>query len=205
MEVTLYLPYYDYNDDAFNASNDYYDEGEYANAVADDYNKTKDVVFNSVMDMQNGQRSVFSGTDGQTYKFGQRTSQSEDKVSYSTCKATLYNEDGEDDTVDGIITKFAQQQTFIEMVEFNLDTVEEEFEGEMNVWSMEHEKINAYRDTAGDEWVASKEPKRNVKMSFKNNAGENVYAVLENCKIMDNSERDNWILYVDKISLIDKI
>jgi hypothetical protein len=205
MEVTLYLPYYDYNDDAFNASDSYYDEGEYANAMADDFNKTKDVVYNSVLDMQNGQRGVFSGTDGQTYKFGQKTSQNEDKVSYSSCKATLYDEDGEDDTVDGIITKFAQQQSFMEMVEFNLDTVEEEFESELSVWGREHDKINAYRLQAGDEWVASKEPKSNLKMAFKNNAGEDTYALLENCKIMDDSERDNWILYVERISLIDKI
>ena len=91
------------------------------------------------------------------------------------------------------------------MVEFNLDTVEEEFESEMNVWGREHNKINSYRGKAGEAWVASKEPKRNLKMAFKNNAGETIYALLENCKIMDNSERDNWILYVERISLIDKI
>jgi len=205
MEVTLYLPYYDYNDDAFNASEEYYGDGEYANAVADEFNKNKDVVYNSMLDYKEGRGGVFSGTDGQAYKFGQKTSQSEDKVSYSSCKAVLYNEDGEGDTVDGIITKFAKQSSFIEMVEFDLDSVEEEFESEMNVWEREHNKINAYRSKAGDEWVASKEPKRNLKMCFKNNAGEDTYALLENCKIMDDFERDNWILYVERISLIDKI
>ena len=205
MEVTLYLPYYDYNDDAFNASEEYYGEGEYANAIADDFNKNKDVVFNSMLDYKEGRGSVFSGVDGQTYKLGQKTSQKEDKVSYSSCKATLYDEDGEDDTVDGLITKFAQGVSFMEMAEFDLDTVEEEFEAEMNVWSREHNKINSYRAKAGDQWVASKEPKRNLKMAFKNNAGEMTYALLENCKIMDNSERDNWILYIEKIRLIDKI
>jgi hypothetical protein len=205
MEVTLYLPYYDYNDDAFNASDEYYGDGEYTNAIADEFNRSKDVVYNSMVNAKNGQGSLVSGMDGHTYKFGQKTSQNEDKVSYSSCKATLYDEDGEDDTVDGVITKFAKQTPFMEMVEFNLDTVEEEFEGEMNVWSREHNKINSYRQKAGDEWVASKEPKRNVKMHFKNKAGEDIYAVLEDCKIMDNSERDNWILYVSRISLIDKL
>ena len=205
MEVTLYLPYYDYNDDSFNASEEYYGDGEYASAMADDYNRSKDIVYNSALDMKNGQRGVFSGLDGQAYRFGQKTSQSEDKVSYSSCKATLYNEDGDDETVDGLITSFARQKSFIEMIEFDLDTVEEEFESEMNVWDREHNKINAYRRKAGDEWVASKEPKRNIKMHFKNKAGEDIYAVLEDCKIMDDSERDNWILYVNRISLIDRI
>lgn len=205
MEVTLYLPYYDYNDDAFSASEEYYGDGEYANAIADDYNKNKDIVYNAALDMSNGHRGVFSGVDGQTYKLGQKTSQNEDKVAYSSCEATLYDEEGEDDTVDALITRFAQQKSFIEMVEFNLDTVEEEFESEMNVWSREHNKINSYRGKAGEAWVASKEPKRNLKMAFKNNAGDMTYALLENCKIMDDSERDNWILYVERISLIDKI
>jgi len=205
MEVTLYLPYYDYNDDAFNASEDYYSDGEYANAIADDYNKNKDIVYNSMVDFKEGRGGVFSGADGQTYKLGQKTSQNEDKVAYSSCKATLYDEEGEDDTVDGLITKFAKQESFIEMVEFDLDSVEEEFESEMNMWSREHTKINSYLGRVGEAWVASKEPKRNVKMHLKNNAGEDVYALLENCKIMDSSERDNWILYVERISLIDKI
>ena len=205
MEVTLYLPYYDYNDDAFNASEDYYSDGEYANAIADDYNRNKDIVYNSMVDFKEGRGGVFSGADGQTYKLGQKTSQNEDKVAYSSCKATLYDEEGEDDTVDGLITKFAKQESFIEMVEFDLDSVEEEFESEMNMWSREHTKINSYLGRVGEAWVASKEPKRNVKMHLKNNAGEDVYALLENCKIMDSSERDNWILYVERISLIDKI
>jgi hypothetical protein len=205
MEVTLYLPYYDYNDDAFNASEDYYSDGEYANAIADDYNKNKDIVYNSMVDFKEGRGGVFSGADGQTYKLGQKTSQNEDKVAYSSCKATLYDEEGEDDTVDGLITKFAKQESFIEMVEFDLDSVEEEFESEMNMWSREHTKINSYLGKVGEAWVASKEPKRNIKMHLKNNAGEDTYALLENCKIMDNSERDNWIIYVERISLIDKI
>jgi hypothetical protein len=205
MEVTLYLPYYDYNDDAFSASEDYYSDGEYANAIADDYNRNKDIVYNSMVDFKEGRGGVFSGADGQTYKFGQKTSQNEEKVAYSSCNATLYDEEGDDDTVDGLITKFAKQESFIEMVEFDLDSVEEEFESEMNMWSREHTKINSYLGKVGEAWVASKEPKRNLKMHLKNNAGEDVYALLENCKIMDNSERDNWILYVERISLIDKI
>jgi hypothetical protein len=91
------------------------------------------------------------------------------------------------------------------MIEFDLDSVEEEFESEMNMWSREHTKINSYLGRVSEAWIASKEPKRNLKMHLKNNAGEDVYALLENCKIMDNSERDNWILYVERISLIDKI
>ena len=156
-------------------------------------------------DFKNGFQREFLGADGRTYKFGQKTSQNEDKVSYSKCEATLYDEDGSDETVDGLIQKFAEQKDFVEMVELDYDTSEEDFETECSIWKNEHNSINSYRNVAGDAWVASREPKRNVKMHFKNNANEDIYAMLENCKIMDDSEPGTFIVYVEKINLIDKI
>ena len=205
MKVTLYLPYYDYNDSEFDADESYYGEGEYTNAVYDDFMKSKSVVESHMYDFKNGSQGGFLGTDGKTYKFGQKTSQNEDKVSYSKCEATLYDEDGSDETVDGLIKKFAEQNDFIEMLELDYDTSEEDFETECSIWKNEHDSINGYRDVAGDAWVAAKEPRRDVRMHFKNNADEDVYAVLENCKIMDDSEPGTFIVYVEKINLIDKI
>ena len=205
MKVTLYLPYYDYNDSEFDADESYYGEGEYTNAVYDDFMKSKSAVESHMYDLKNGSYGGFTGVDGKTYKFGQKTSQSEDKVAYSKCEATLYDEDGSDETVDNIIQKFAEQKNFIEMLELDYDTSEEDFETECSIWKNEHDSINSYRDVAGDAWVASKEPRRDVRMHFKNNADEDVYAVLENCKIMDDSEPGVFIVYVEKISLIDRL
>lgn len=205
MEVTLYLPYYDYNDGAFDVNNDYYDENEYINAVSSEYNKNKDIIYNSVMDAKNGVGSLLQGGDGQTYKFGQKTSQSEDKVAYSKCNGTLYDIGGSKDTVDGFIEKFAAQKQFLEIVEFDLDTVEEEFETEISLWVKEHNNINSYADKLGEDWVLAKEPKRNIKLHFKNNANEDIFAVLEDCKIMDIIEDNSFILFVERITLIDNI
>lgn len=205
MEVTLYLPYYDYNDGAFDVNDDYYDEDEYINAVSSEYNKNKDIIYNSVMDAKNGVGSLLQGGDGQTYKFGQKTSQSEDKVAYSKCNGTLYDIGGSKDTVDGFIEKFAAQKQFLEIVEFDLDTVEEEFETEISLWVKEHNNINSYADKLGEDWVLAKEPKRNIKLHFKNNANEDIFAVLEDCKIMDIIEDNSFILFVERITLIDNI
>ena len=205
MEVTLYLPYYDYNDGAFDVNNDYYDEDEYINAVSSEYNKNKDIIYNSVMDAKNGVGSLLQGGDGQTYKFGQKTSQSEDKVAYSKCNGTLYDIGGSKDTVDGFIKKFAAQKQFLEIVEFDLDTVEEEFETEISLWVKEHNNINSYADKLGEDWVLAKEPKRNIKLHFKNNANEDIFAVLEDCKIMDIIEDNSFILFVERITLIANI
>lgn len=205
MKVTLYLPYYDYNDGAFDVNNEYYDENEYINAMSNEYNKNKDIVFNSMLGVKNGSQGGLIGADGKTYKFGSKASQNEDKVSYSSCEGVIYDEDGKEDDIDKIIEHFAKTESFVELVEFDMDTPEEEFETELSLWKKEHENINQYKSIQGEEWAWVNEPKRNVKMSFINKANETIYAVLENCKIMDIVDRNMYILFVEKISLIDKI
>lgn len=205
MICTFFLPYYDYNDGAFDVNNDYYNEDDYVNAVSNEYNKNKDIIYNSMLDAKNGSGSLVQGSDGQTYKFGQKTSQNEEKVAYSKCEGVLFDIGGLEDTVDGFIDKFAKQKQFAEIVEFNLDTCEEEFETEISLWVREHNKINQYVDKLGEDWVLAKEPKRNLKIQFKNNANQDVYAVLEDCKIIDIVEDNSFVLFVKRITLIDNI
>ena len=205
MEVTLYLPYYDYNDSAFDVSNDYYSDEDYIKAVESEYNKNKDVIYNSMMDYNNGSGRLVQGSDGQTYKFGQQTSQKEDKVAYSSCNGIIYDENGNGDNVDNLIKHFVDQKPFIEMLEFDDTTSEEEFISEVSLWVKEHNSINKYKDYKGEEWAWINEPKRNVKMHFINKAGEDLYAILENCKIMDIVGDNSMIVLVEKFKLIDKI
>ena len=206
MEVELYLPYYDYNDSAFDVSDDYYkNEGDYAKMIEQEYNKNKDIVYNSMLDAKNGSTSLVQGSDGQMYKFGQKTSQNEEKVAYSKCEGVLSSIDGSDETIDGFIEKFASQKQFLEIVNFDLDTIEEEFETEITLWVREHNSINKYGEKLGDDWVLAKEPKRNLKVHFKNKSNEDIYAVLEDCKIMDIIDNSSFILFVERITLVDKI
>lgn len=203
MEVTLYLPYYDYNDGNFDVSNDYYSEDEYSNAMSKNFNESKDIVYNSVLAAKNGTGSLVQGSDGHTYKFGQKTSQSEDKVAFSKCEGILSDISGEEDTVDSIISKFASQKQFLEIIDFDLDTSEEEFETELSLWTREHNSINEYKDQLGDDWVLAKEPKRNLKVHFKNKANQDTYAIFEDCRIMDIMDKTSFVLFVEKISLVD--
>ena len=203
MKVTLFLPYYDYNDGNFDVSNDYYSEDEYSNAMTKNFNESKDVVYNSVLAAKNGTGSLVQGSDGHTYKFGQKTSQSEDKVAFSKCEGILSDISGEEDTVDSIISKFASQKQFLEIIDFDLDTSEEEFETELSLWTREHNSINKYKDKLGEDWVLAKEPKRNLKIHFKNKANQDTYAIFEDCRIMDIMDKTSFVLFVEKISLVD--
>lgn len=205
MEVTFYLPYYDYNDGAFDVKDGYYNEEEYAKAITEEYNKNKDIVYNSMMDFKNGSRGLFEDSDGKVYKFGQQTPQKEEKVAYSSCEGMLYDVENSDESVNGFIEKFAVQKPFLEIVEFNLDSSEEEFETELALWKREHEKINKYGEKLGEDWVLAKEPKRNLKVHFKNNSNEDVYAILVDCRIMDTINDGSFVIFVEKITLVDNI
>ena len=158
-----------------------------------------------MLDFNNGSQNVFIGGDGQTYKFGQKMPQNEDKVAYSSCESTIYNTDGKECTVDDLITHFAKQESFMCILELNMDTSEEEFETELSLWNKEHGNINKYKEKSGEEWTWVNEPKRNVKMKFVNNANETICAMLEDCKIVDRSDYNIFIVYVDKIKLVDDI
>ena len=203
MEVKLYLPYYDYNDGAFDVSNDYYGENEYSKLVAEEYERSKDIVYDSMMNARNGSRTLLEGQDGQSYKFGEKTHENEQKVAYSSCDGVLLDINGDEETVDGFIEKFANQKQFLELIELNLDTSEEEFETELSLWIKEHNNILKYGEQLGDEWVLSKEPKRNLRAVFKNKSNETIYAILEDCMIMEIVDGKSFIVIVKKIRLID--
>lgn len=205
MNVELYLSYSDYNDNGFDVKdNPYNSENDYTKKITEEYNKTKDIVYNSVLDTRNGVKGTLFGTDGQTYKFGTKVSTNADKVAYTKCNGTLYNENGELETVDGLIDRFAQQKPFVEMVELDLDSIEEEFETDFLIWIKEHKSIDEYKKKLGEEWCWIHEPIKDLRLVFKNKANQDVYAVFENCKVMDVVDEKTFIFFIEKMTLIDK-
>lgn len=204
MNIDLYLQYYDYNDGAFDVDGNYYrSEEDYINAVSNEYNKNKDVVFNTVMDAKEGRGGLVVGADGQTYSFGQKASQNEDKVAYSRCGGIMFDAEGSRESVDSLITHFAKQEQFVEMIEFDEESSEEEFYTEFAMWIREHNGINEYIDIKGEEWCWLNEPRKDLYIHFKNNGDEDVYAVLEGCKVLDVVDGKTVIVFIDKMRIID--
>ena len=206
MKVTLYLPYYDYNDGDFDVSNDYYKSNEdYFNAIQQNVQQTRGAIMNSMYNQVNGSTvTAYHSSNGQTYRFGQRASQNEDKVSYAQCEATLYNEGGKEETVDEFISDYVSDDVQLYILRLDLDTSEEDFEQEINLWTTEHNKIQKYAKFKGDDWTLDNEPKRNIKLKFTNNANEEKNAELVNCKIMEKQGMNIYVLLVEEIKLIDK-
>jgi hypothetical protein len=57
----------------------------------------------------------------------------------------------------------------------------------------------------GEDWVLDNEPKRNIKLKFTNNANEEKFAILVNCKIMEKQNMNIYVILAEEINLIDKI
>lgn len=202
MEAKVYLQYIAYDDNIFSVSEDYYkDENEYINAITEDYDRNKDIVTNSVLDMMEGSGRLYSGADGNTYAFGQKTPQKEEKYSYAKCDCTVFNEDGEDESVDSMISRLVSQQPTVYMFELDRDTSEEEFEEELRMWVNDHNGINQYKAFKGEEWAWANEPARNVKVSFKNKRNETVNIMLIDCRILDIVGNSSYILYIERMEM----
>ena len=200
MKATLYMPYFGYNSD-FDAEGTYKTENDYVKAMENTYNQTKDVITSF---MSGGAVKNYTGLDGQTYSFGQQESK-KDKISYAPCEVTMFDEDGNADNVDNLITHFAKQEMFIDTVILDMTNINEDFQSELSIWVNEHESVNRNGAKFGGEWCWIHEPMRELGLSFKNKANETVYAKLINCKIGDMPQKNQILLFIEKMDLIDSI
>lgn len=200
MKATLYMPYFGYNGD-FDAEGTYKSENDYVKAMEDAYKQTKDVISSY---MSEGPIKNYTGLDGQAYTFGKQETK-KDKISYAPCEVTLYDEDGNPDNVDNLITHFAKQEMFIDTVILDMTNIDEDFQSEFSIWVNEHESINKNGAKFGGEWCWIHEPMRELRLSFKNKADETIYAKLINCKIGDIPRKNQILLFIENIELIDNI
>lgn len=206
MNITVYLPYYEYNDNDFEVDKDYYKSNdEYFNAIRENIQSTRNDVIQGMNNyMNNGSVKAYKDEYGQTYRYTNKERESEDKVAYSKCEALIYDSNGKEETVDNFISDYVSKEMQLYVFKFNLDTADEEFEQEVNLWTTEHNKIQKYNERDED-WVFENEPIRNIKIKFTNNANEEKYAELVNCKLMEKQSLNIYVVLVEEIKLIDKI
>ena len=203
MEIELYLPYYDYNDESFDVNNTYKDSNDYINALRNEFNNSSNAVTDFMTGGYNSQSTAYIGNDGQLYQFADKGSQNEEKVAYTKCSCIIFNDEGMEETVDGMIMNFVKQEPFIMMVERDLDSCDEEFESEMSLWINEHKGINALTKKMGEEWVWKNEPVRELRGKFLNNANEEICVLFKNCKIMDLISANSSIFFIERMTMID--
>lgn len=207
MKAEFYLPYYSaFEDGSFDVNSDFYKtNADYFNAMADSVAKTENGIMNGMMNYERGGTlNDFRGTDGQTYAFRGNQQGKADKVDYAKCDGVLLNaEDNTDCIVDKFIEDFVSKDVHLYTINLDLDSSDEDFEQELNLWNRDHENIQKYSETKGNDWILDNEPMRNIRMKFKNKANDIVTADLVNCKIMEKHGITAYVILVEEINLID--
>ena len=199
MNVTLYIKLEGFDDGDFDMRNDYYkSDEEFFDAMDKENKKYSNVAYDAISNLGRN-------TNGKTAKFNLSNSAKNAKENNYKSEALLLDENGKDETVDNLISNCLIQDVVINIVKFNRDNMDEEFEEDYNFWIDEHEKLKQYKDALGEDKIWENEPTRTFYVEFLNKANETKYARFENCKILDKGEEDEYAILAEKITLVDNL
>lgn len=199
MNVTLYIKLEGFNDGDFDMRNDYYkSDDEFFDAMDRENKKYSNVAYDAIGNLGNN-------IGKKTAKFNLSTNSKNAKEDNYKSEALLFDENGNDETVDNLITNCVSQDVVINIIKFNRDSMDEEFEEDYNFWIDEHEKLSQYKDVLGEDKIWENEPTRTLYVEFINKANETKYARFENCKILQKGDEDEYAVLAEKITLIDSL
>ena len=200
MLFTLFIPYQSSNFDDDKQMDGYYkSEDDYINALRAEEAANGSVIFNAM---------ASGGFDSSTYYggFGEKrniTHNIAENIAYAKADCTLYSPNGAmAESVDSMIDKFAAQKEFLVTVNFNMASMDGEFEEELREWNMETYNILKYSQKMGNEWVDKNIPRRDLRLSFLNKSGKLVKFVLEGSEIEEKITNNRYLLYVKKMSIL---
>ena len=200
MKITIYLKLEGFNDGDFDIRNDYYkSDDEFFDAMDAENKKFSNVAYDAISNLGNN-------INNKTAKLNFSKAQSKNaKENNYRSEALLFDENGNDETVDNIISNALSQDVVINIIKFNRDSMDEEFEEDYNFWISDHEKLSQYKDKLGEDKVWKNEPTRTFYVEFLNKANEIKYVRFENCKILEKGDEDEYAVLSEKISLIENI
>ena len=199
MNVTLYIELEGYDDGDFDVRNDYYKSDDaFFDAMDAENKRYSDIVY--------GAMSSGRGLSNNSAKFGSLYKTTKNaKVNNYKSEAILLDENGKDETVDNLIANCVSQDVVVNIIKFNREKMDEEFEEDLNFWIDDHNTINKYKGELGEDKVWENEPTRNLKVEFINNAGETKYAMYVNCKVLEQEDNDEYAILAEKIILLNEI
>lgn len=200
MNVTLYIKLEGFDDGDFDMRNDYYkSDDEFFDAMDKENRKFSNVAYDAISNLGNI-------SNKKAAKFGNLSNSTKNaKENNYKSEALLFDENGNDETVDNLITNCFSQDVVINIVKFNRESMDEEFEEDYNFWIDEHNNINSYKNKLSDDKIWENEPTRTFYVEFLNKANETKYARFENCKILDKGDDDEYAILAEKITLVEKL
>jgi len=191
MGIKIYLPYNQYDDEDFdsdmNMSND-----EFFSRLEREEQMSK----NTAIDFFNQDRSRYKNAAS----FNAAVAHKDARVRYSVASATISNAEENDMSVDDIVSECVKQTVGAVILDFDYDNMDEEFESDLKQWSNEHDSINEYVDKLGEDWVFANEPSKNFRIMYLNKVGEEKYADIVNCRIIEKRGMSTYVIVYDKMT-----
>ena len=203
MEIKLYLETENGDDLNFDVDNSYYGNGDYISALNSSYETSKNDVSNFCLNAKRDhlrQENIDIKTFG---GFNTRVSENASKVAYTTCVAKILNEEMRDETIDGLITHNLDGDMFLEFMEFDYDTMDEDFDSDLKMWVRTFQKIEAM--VVDDEWKIQNYPKRTFKFSYKDSYGGEGYGEFINCKVIGTVGKSMYCVLIEKINFLKEL
>ena len=177
MKCKLYLPYIDFDTDAFYADQSFYSKG------------------NSYEDALRNYSSVEGGV------MGAKTNRTD--FSYASCECECMNLSGIGETVDSMVAHAVNNDTVVLIFAFDFDNMEEEFECELKSWVKQHNKVKSkLTDLSIEEECQQAEPFKEMRISFKNLKDEDIYLEMEGCRLLEPVGEDGYAIVVNKITFL---
>ena len=200
MLFTLFIPYQSSNFVDNNQMEGYYkSEDDYINALRAEEEANGSVIFNAMASGAFDSSTYYGG-------FGEKrniTHNIVENIAYAKADCTLYSPNGAmPESVDSMIDKFAEQKEFLVTINFNMASMDGEFEEELREWNTETYNILKYSQKMGNEWVDKNIPRRDLRLSFLNKSGKLVKFVLEGSGIEEKITNNRYLLYVKKMSIL---
>lgn len=198
MTVTFHLSLDIFDDGDFDTRQDYYkSDEEYFDTVQKEVDKYSNVAYDVVSNLGNISKGKTAGFTSHQYNQSQK-----EYPSYKAENVKVIGDNGEEETVDGLITKCVGQDVVIYKLEFDATNIDAEFEEDYLNWVGDHNSLSQYVDMLGEEKVWTNEPVRTYKVEFTNDAGEQKFVEFERCKIIETSRSNVYtcVILVEKIN-----
>lgn len=196
MVFRLFIPYQGSVSESKELDGYYASEEDYVAALQQEESENGSVIFNAMV----------SGDLSMSPHYGHGGSikhNVEDIIEYASSDCTLYSPNGSSmETVDSMIDKFVSQREFLVTAQFNMSSMEGEFEEELRQWNIETGNILKYAGKIGEEWINKNIPRRDLRLSFLNKSNKEVKFVLENSEIEEKLSKNRYLLYVNKMRIL---
>ena len=196
MLFRLFIPYQGSVSESKELDGYYASEEDYVAALQQEESENGSVIFNAMASGDLRLRPYYG--HGGSIKHNV-----EDIIEYASSECTLYSPNGSSmETVDSMIDKFVSQREFLVTAQFNMSSMDGEFEEELRQWNIETGNILKYADKMGEEWVNKNIPRRDLRLSFLNKSNKEVKFILENSEIEEKLSKNRYLLYVNKMQIL---